>query len=135
MFSGRETVVSETLTCLTHACPDQGLDTPRVLPEEAQALAFDAWALAKADILARWSPAVEPRNLAPVIPKAMRDAAGLVRSTSLPGWTQDETDALVEKLEESYPVRIQRQIRDAMRSSNQPRDQAAAIAAKVEELG
>jgi hypothetical protein len=128
-------VVRETLACLTHGTPDQGVDTERVLPEEAHALAFDAWTRAKADIVDRWTEAVDPRNLAPAVPKAMRDAVNLIRSTSPPGWTQDETDALVEKLEEAYPVRIQRQIRDAMRSSDQPREQAAAIATKVEELG
>jgi superfamily II DNA or RNA helicase len=128
-------VVGQTLACLAHARPDDGLDTPRVLPEEAILLAYDAWARAKTDIVARWNEASDPRALAPEVPKAMRDAAELIRATPPPGWTQEQADALVEKLEEAYPERIQRQIREAMRSSEDPQEQAEAVAAKVEELG
>jgi hypothetical protein len=51
------------------------------------------------------------------------------------GWTQEQADVLVDKLEEAYPERTQRQIREAMRTSEDPLEQAAEIAAKVEELG
>jgi hypothetical protein len=128
-------VISETLSCLAHARPDQGPDTPRVLSEETLKLAYDAWARAKSDVVARWNEASDPRALAPEVPKTMRDAAELIRSTAPSGWTQEQTDALVEKLEEAYPERIQRQIREAMRSSEDPLEQAAAVAARVDELG
>ena len=128
-------VVGETLACLMHARPDQGPDTIRVLSRDALELAFDAWTLAKADVAARWNEASDPRALAPEVPKAMRDAAALIRLTPPPEWTQEQTDALIEKLEEAYPERIQREIRDATRSSKNPREQAAAIAAKVEAQG
>jgi superfamily II DNA or RNA helicase len=132
---GAPVVVGETLACLAHAQPEQGPDTPRVLAEETLELAYKAWALAKEDILSRWNEASDPRTLAPEVPKAMRDAAELIRSSPPPGWTQEQADALIDKLEEAYPERTQRQIRDAMRSSEDPAEQAAAIAAKVEELG
>lgn len=128
-------VVGETLSCLAHARPDQGPDTPRVLSEETLHLAYDAWARAKADIVARWNEASDPRALAPEVPKAMRDAAELIRAIPPSGWTQEQADALVEKLEEAYPERIQRQIRAAMRTSEDPVEQAGAVAATVEELG
>jgi superfamily II DNA or RNA helicase len=128
-------VVGETLACLAHAWPGEGPDTPRVLSDEALQLAYDAWALAQADILARWNESSDPRVLAPEIPKAMRDAAELIRSTLPRDWTQEQADALVEKLEEAYPERIQRQVREATRSSEDPAEQAVAIAEKVEELG
>lgn len=92
----------------------------RELPDEALRLAYDAWSRAKADIVARWNEASDPRALAPEVPKAMRDAAELVRSTPPPGWTQEQADALVEKLEEAYPERIQRQIREAMPLERRP---------------
>jgi superfamily II DNA or RNA helicase len=128
-------VVDETLACLAHARPDEGADTPRELPDEALDRAYEAWALARDDIVARWNEASDPRALAPELPKTMRDAARLVRETPPPGWTQDQADALVEKLEEAYPERIQRQIREAMRSSEDPAEQSAALAAKVQDLG
>ena len=103
-------MIRETLGCLAHALPDQGPDTPRVLSEETLQVAYDAWAKAKVDVVKRWNEANDPRALAPEVPKAMRDAAELVRSTPRPGWTQEQADALVEKLEEAYPERIQRQI-------------------------
>jgi hypothetical protein len=128
-------VVGETLVCLAHARPDAGPDTARQLSETTLELAYEAWGHAMDDIVRRWNEASDPRALAPEVPKAMRDAAELVRSTSPPGWTQEQTDELVEKLEEAYPERIQRQIREAMRSSEDHVEQAAAIAARVEELG
>jgi superfamily II DNA or RNA helicase len=128
-------VIDETLTCLAHARPDQGPDTPRDLSPGRLHAAYDAWARAKADMVARWNQASDPRALAPEVPKAMRDAAELIRTTPPPGWTQEQTDALLERLEEAYPERIQRQIRDAMRSQEDAQLKAVAVAAKVEELG
>lgn len=128
-------VIGETLTCLAHARPDLGPDTPRVLSEQTVELAYDAWAHAKADIVARWNEASDPRALAPEVPKVMRDAAALIRSSPPPDWTQEQADTLVEKLEEAYPERIQGQIRAAMRSSGDSVDQAAAVAATVQDLG
>jgi hypothetical protein len=134
--SGEEAVVvGETLACLAHARPDAGPDTARLLSEETLLLAYDAWSRARSDIVSRWNEASDPRTLAPEVPKPMRDAAELIRATPPAGWTQEQTDALLEKLEEAYPERIQRQIREAMRSSEDPVEQAAVIAARVEDLG
>ncbi len=129
------TVVSETLACLAHARPDGGPDTVRVLPDDLLESAYDAWALAMGDIVEQWNAASDPLALAPELPKVMREAAELVRSTPPAGWTREQADALVDRLEDAYPERIQRQIRDAMRSSEDPVEQAAAIAARADELG
>jgi superfamily II DNA or RNA helicase len=128
-------VVDETLACLAHARPDEGPDTLRHLPEQTVEDAYQAWAVAKAHIVDRWNAASDPRALAPELPKVMRDAAELARGTLPPGWTREQGDALIEKLEEAYPERIQRKIRTAMRSSEDPGEQVAAVAAVVEELG
>lgn len=129
------TVVAETLASLSHARPDAGSDTVRVLPDDLIESAYDAWALAMADIAEKWNAASDPLALAPELPRVMRDAAEVIRATPPVGWTREQADALVDRLEDAYPERIQRQIREAMRSSEDPIEQATAIAAKVEELG
>jgi len=128
-------VIGETLACLAHARPDEGSDTPREFPDEALERAYEAWAHARDNIVARWNEASDPRALAPEVPKTMRDAAQLIRETPPIGWTQEQADALLEKLEEAYPTRIQRYVREAMRSSQDPEEQATAVAASVQELG
>jgi superfamily II DNA or RNA helicase len=128
-------VVDETLACLAHARPDEGPDTVRHLSERTLEDAYEAWAVAKAHIVERWNKASDPRALAPELPKVMRDAADLARRTLPVGWTREQGDQLIEKLEEAYPERIQRPIRAAMRSSEDPAEQVTALAAAVEELG
>ena len=91
--------------------------------------------MARDDIVARWNEASDPRALAPQVPKAMRDAAELIRDQAPSGWTQEQSDALLNKLEDAYPARIQREIRGAMRSSKDPVEQANAIAERVHLLG
>ncbi len=66
----------------------------------------------------------------------MRDAANLVREHPPPGSAVEElAHALLDALEEPYPERIQRQVREAMRSSEDPVERATAIAMRVDELG
>ena len=129
------TVVAETLSCLSHARPDGGPDAVRELPDDLMESAYDAWALAMADIVGKWNASSDPLALAPELPKVMRDAADVIRATPPVGWTREQADALVDRLEDAYPERIQRQVREAMRSSEDPAEQATAIAATVEELG
>lgn len=128
-------VVADTLACLSQARPDGGPDTPRVLTDEAIEQAYAAWELAQADIVQRWNAASDIRALAPEVPKPMRDAAALVRSSAPPGWTLDQTDELVERLEEAYPERIQRRIRTALQQGETATETVAAVAEAVDELG
>jgi hypothetical protein len=134
--SGTRAVVSETLACLARAKPPRDLDTQRVLPKETFEGSFEAWALAKADIEARWNQASDPRALAPVVPKPMREAVELIRRSRPPEMLQEHADVLVDALEQAFPERIQRLIREAMRkNANDPVEQVRAIAATVAELG
>jgi superfamily II DNA or RNA helicase len=128
-------VVRETLASLAHARPDFGPDTVRSLPDEVMEAAYGAWELAAAEIVERWNESSDPLALAPELPKIIREAADLIRTTPPSGWTREQADALVDRLEDAYPERIQRQIREAMRSSDDPIEQATAVAEKVEELG
>lgn len=82
-----------------------------------------------------WTIATDPANLQPSIPKTMRDAAALVRDHPPPGYDQTEIDDLVDSLEAPYGNRIQKLIRDAMRSVDDPRQSAAAVARVAEEQG
>jgi len=130
---GPPDVVTDTLTCLSHAHADP--ETPRVMDDETHRLAYEAWAAARARIFNDWQHATDPRNLQPAIPKAMRDAADILRTNPPPELEQRDLDRLVDAVEAPYGPRIQRVIREALRSSENPTDQARAIAARVAELG
>jgi hypothetical protein len=134
MADGEEPdIVADTLTCLAHA--HAGIDTDRVLGDDTHRTAYDAWAAARKHILDEWTLATDPANLQPSVPKTMRDAAQLIRDYPPAGLTQDEVDRLVDTLEAPYGNRIQRVIRAAMRSSDDPRQAAVAVAQAVEEQG
>lgn len=129
-------VLDEVLTCLAHAHPDDGSDTERVLAEETLERAYDAWSVARADVARRWNEASDPRALAPRVPKTMRDASDLVRASRPNEMTLEEADALVERLEDAWPERIQKSIRDAMRAHPEdPVEQVRAVSLVVSELG
>lgn len=126
-------VVSDTLTCLAHA--HAGVDTDRVLSGKTHLLAYDAWAAARSHILDQWTLATDPANLQAAVPRTMRDAALLVRSYPPVDRTQLEIDTLIDALEAPYGNRIQKIIRDAMRSSDNPREAATAVASAAYEQG
>jgi hypothetical protein len=128
-------VIGETLASLAHAGPDEGSDTARELPDEALKRSYEAWAHARDGIVARWTKQAIRGPLRP----RFRSRCGTQPSSSAKlqrlGGRKSRRNALVEKLEEAYPTRIQRHVREAMRSSQDPEEQAAAVAASVEALG
>jgi hypothetical protein len=126
-------VVGDTLSSLAYA--HATADTPRVLSEEMHALAYDAWGAARRDILDRWMAATDPANLQPQIPKAMRDAAELLRSHPPADLTIEQLDEFLNAIEAPYGERILRKVRDAMVSSEKPAEQSAAVVAVVRDLG
>jgi hypothetical protein len=132
---GEPVVVGDTLACLAHARSDEGTKTPRVLDDATHERAYSAWAMAREDILRRWTAATDPANLQPSIPRALRDAAALVRAHPPADTTQDAVDALIDALEAPHPQRVQRDLRAAMRTSTSPREQAVAVAERVRQLG
>ena len=74
---GEPCIIDDTLACLAHAEPDTDA-TPPVLTAEMYTAAFQAWAVARQHLYDRWMWQTDPANLAPQIPRAMRDAAALV---------------------------------------------------------
>ncbi len=125
----------DTLECLWQARPASGFDTPRVLDTTAAAEAFDAWAAAQADIVARWNHFSDKANLEPKIPAALRQAADIVRSNPPSAKTDDEIGTAIDALQAPYTERITRLVRTALRSSPTPAEQAVAVLQVIEEQG
>lgn len=74
-----------------------------MLPEAAHERAYNAWTLARGDVLTPWTRATDPASLQPSVPKALRDAAALVRTHRPAGQNQDAVDTLVDALEAPHP--------------------------------
>ncbi len=107
----RPEVIDDTLAAL--AAADPRTDTTQAhLPQETYDAAFDAWAAARDHILTAWTHQTDPANLAPSIPKVMRDAAGHVDAHG--GFLGEAQDNLAARLKAPYPNRVQRQIRDIL---------------------
>ncbi|MCY3560615.1 MAG: C-terminal helicase domain-containing protein, partial [bacterium] len=128
-------VTSETLACLDLARPPGGFDEPRLLDEAAYRGAFDAWDLARTDIVEGWNHHADPANLQPRVPAALRRAAELLRTDPPPGLTQDDIDRSVDAICAPYPERIIRTFRAAMDSAEDPAEQAALVHRVVRDLG
>jgi len=112
----RVVVEDKVLACLTAAKPFPN-DTPRVLPDDVAERAYDAWEAARSDIVDRWNWATDPANLLPRIPKAMRDAADLVVDNPGNVLTVEQVEDLSKRLLDSYPPRIFRAFRAALRQA------------------
>lgn len=108
-------VIDDTLSCLAHAEPQKDM-VPAVLSEQMYQAAFDAWAVAQNDIYSQWMIQVDPLNLSPQVPRAMRDAAALVREHGL--FLGDKQDLLAIRLDAPYTLRIQREVRHIANAAN-----------------
>jgi len=126
-------IIADTLTCLSHA--EATPETERMLDEETHRRAYDAWNRARLHIFQEWEKATDPRNLQPKVPKTMRDAAELLRTHPPAELAQTEVERLIDALEAPYGTRIEKMIREAMRSEEQPAKQAVAVAVSAKDLG
>ncbi|MEU5148457.1 helicase-related protein [Streptomyces yangpuensis] len=105
---GGPLIIDDTLACLNHADP-QADDTPTVLSDQMYSAAFDAWDAAQQHIHDKWMLQTDPANIAPQVPRVMRDAVALVRQHGAP--LGDEQDRLAARLNAPYTVRVQREVR------------------------
>jgi len=128
-------VLADTLACLDRTRPPDGFDTPRLLDEETYRGAFDAWEIARADIVARWNYLADKANLEPRIPPALARASEILRTHSPAELTQDQVDRAMDSLAAPYPERTVRTIRAAMASSGNPAEQAHEIIRVIGALG
>ncbi|MCY3924202.1 MAG: helicase-related protein [bacterium] len=128
-------VITETLACLDRARPPAGFDTPRVLDADTYRGAFDAWGIARRDIVERWNFLADKANLEPKVPPALRRAAEILRSHPPEGLTQDEVDQTIDSICAPYPERIIRTFRAAIAGGDDPTDQALNVLGVVRSLG
>lgn len=128
-----EGLVADTLACLAKSVSQ--LDTARTLPNNLRRLAYEAWTVARRHILLEWERSTDPRNLQPAIPKAMRDAAAILRANRPERLTNEQFHILLDTVEAPYDTRTQRMIRRAINDHAKPEDQVAAIMEVVESLG
>lgn len=113
MADVEEPLISEdVLTCLRMASADPS--TERHLDEGTYAAAFGAWDAAKKHIYESWIRYTDIRNLQREIPKAMRDAVGLIDAHPPPGLDQQAVESLRDALNAPYAERILRQVRAIM---------------------
>ena len=96
--------------------------------------AFDAWAVAHADIVAERDHLADPRNLRPTIPKAMREAANLVADHG--GFLGEGMSKLHKRLSTVPPHSTQKQVREVVRDEAlTPRQKIELLAELADELG
>lgn len=126
-------IIRDTLGCFSAAVTTHG--TPNVMTDAVRSGAYAAWRAARSDILTEWQAGTDPRNLRPAIPKAMRDAAELVRKHPPTGLASDALYRLLDTLEAPYDLRTQRLFRNAMTTHEAPTDKVRAIVELVDELG
>ena len=129
------TVVADTLGCLDRARPPDTFDTPRVLDDDTYRRAFDAWGVARADIVDKWNHLADKANLEPRIPPALARASEILRTHSPAEMTQDRVDRAIDSLSAPYPERTVRTVRAAMASSDNPEEQAHEIIRVISALG
>lgn len=129
-----EAPVGDTLSCLAWALPPGGAGTSRALDEGTHARAYDAWERARDDVVARWTVATDPANLAPAVPKALREAAELLRRRPPTGLDQADVDALVDALEAPHSARVQRDVRRVLRDEDE-QARVEALAGLIRALG
>jgi len=133
--TGKVEVRQKTLECLEAARPPGGLDAPRVLDDATKERAYDAWEIARSDVLNAWAPMTDKANLEPKIPKVLHDAIRVLRENRPAGFTQEAVDAAADALSAPYGQRELRAVREALRSSEMPAEQALKVMEVVDTLG
>jgi len=128
-------ITDDTLECLWQARPPEGFDTSRVLDDDTATAAFDAWTIAQDDIVTGWNFYADKANLEPRIPKALRDAAEVLRSNPPAGLTDERIGAAVRALQSPYTQRITNLVREALRNAETPSTQAEEVLRVIEEQG
>jgi len=126
-------VVRDTLACLSHAYSEE--KTPRKLDNSTYMRAYDAWAMAKQDIYENWEFLTHPKNIQPIIPKAMRDSISILRKVPPVNMDQKSIENLINSLESDYGVRTQRRLREAIDSGENNQERSNQIASTAKEIG
>lgn len=129
------TVIDETLACLYKARPPDGFNTPRQLDDTTIQGAFAAWEIARVDVVNRWNFMADKANLEPKIAPRLRRAAEILREHPPPKVTQEEIDRAIDTINAPYPMRTIQIFQEAIRSSEDPIEQAEKILGVISDLG
>jgi len=128
-------VIDDTLACLARAAPPDGPTTTRVMDEPTLDGAFDAWSIALDDVVAQWNERSDPANITPSVPRAMRDAAALVREHSTGVLGKEARDRLLDAIEAPYAERLLRQVRAVIHTDEPAARRVQALSELVDDLG
>ena len=126
---GRPLVIDDTLSALVAADPGEP-PTGRTLSEEAYDRAFDAWEAARAHVYKEWMFLTDPKNLKPDVPKALREAAELVREHG-EALTPADRDDLLKRLNTRPGPRLEKAVRELVRAED---DRPARKVTKLRDL-
>lgn len=132
---GEPEITGDTLACLAQAHPPDGETTPRDLDDATREHAYHAWQLAHDDAFAQWSDATDPANLTPAVPKPLREAAALLRTTPPPGIDQGRIDEAIDALESPHDTRTQREVRAVLATDQPAATKATELLTLVTQLG
>jgi hypothetical protein len=119
-------IYRETLTALSAADPGSE-SVERHLTDDAYQGAFAAWEVAHRDISAEWGELTDPASFAPVVRKALRDAANLVGDHGA-FLGQREQEDLFQRLHTVPSARVERSIREILNGGHAPREAVKQIA-------
>lgn len=132
---GEPDVEDDTLACLSRSRPPHGVQTERVMDEAILQGAFVAWEAARDDVVANWNHRADPANIAPEVPKAMRDARELVFEHGTGVLDGSRQKALIEIIETPRPERVLREVRSVLRQDVTPPERVKALDELVKTLG
>ena len=131
--NNRPEVIADTLSALVAADPvDQAAG--RVLSEETYDRAFDAWEVARDHVYEEWVRYTDPVNLMPDVPKAFRDATELVHEHG-EGLSVDDKEDLLKRLNTRPSARIEKAVREVVRSDDTLTEKVQQVRRLVLEAG
>lgn len=128
-------VLDDTLACLSRSRPPQGVDTERVMDESILQGAFSAWESARDHVVQSWNHRSDPANIAPQVPRAMRNAANLVLEHGTGVLDSHRQTKLIEIIETPRPERVLREVRSVLRQDLTTAERVRALDDLVIELG
>jgi hypothetical protein len=132
---GGQDVQSDTLACLARSVPPAGAGTMRVMDEAILEGAFIAWEAARDEVVESWNYRSDPANIAPETPKAMRDAAELIRDHAKGVLDLHRQKLLLDIIESPRPERVLREVRDVLRLEATSVEKVRALDALVNDEG
>ncbi|MFB8146645.1 SNF2-related protein [Microbacterium sp. NPDC056003] len=130
---GRLKVEDDTLDSLVAADPGKP-DRERELTDQAFRGAYEAWAVARDHAHREWMRSTDPNEMAGAVPRAFRDAAGIVlqHGQHLGGPKQGE---VLRRLKSVPTTKAKNRMRGALQAGGKPVEQIDRIISVLDEFG